>query len=500
MPTSMIAAISNVVATGRRMNGRDGLIERNYAGTLTHPSLARRDPPPHCVALRERVPSAAGRARSPAPTERGGSLRAATPLAALPFTRRLGRSLTCGCFRIRPPRPALAGRGLRLSLALVARRTAVELSRRRQGDLGAVAQPVGAVDDDAFTELQPGQDRDTLAIARTEIHFRDRHRIVWTDQIDERPGRTTLDRRDRYDIRIVHRVDEKPDIDELVGEQDLCFIVEYRAEFDGSGGRIDLVIDSFQCAGAELGRSGAIKRADGQRRSGAHLFHYRRQIVLCQGENYRYRLQLGDHDDAVRVTGLHVIARVDLTQPDPAGHRRNDAAIGEVELLYVDLRLIRFDSGLILGDERHLRVSGLPGDRVLRHQRIVPFEVELGILQQGLVLGELRFGLLERHLIGSRIDLGEEVALLDHLALLEGDLGQIAVDLGFDRDRRERGDRPELAQRDRHVAFLHRNHPDRHRTAGARAAGFFRLYVGAGKVPQGCGNDHHYQQWPEKSP
>ena len=28
MPTSMIAAISNVVATGRRMKGRDGLIER----------------------------------------------------------------------------------------------------------------------------------------------------------------------------------------------------------------------------------------------------------------------------------------------------------------------------------------------------------------------------------------------------------------------------------------------------------------------------------------
>src|SRR6266849_6555765 len=46
MPTSMIAAISNVVATGRRINGRDGLIERNYAGTLTHPSLARRGSPP----------------------------------------------------------------------------------------------------------------------------------------------------------------------------------------------------------------------------------------------------------------------------------------------------------------------------------------------------------------------------------------------------------------------------------------------------------------------
>ena len=92
-----------------------------------------------------------------------------------------------------------------------------------------------------------------------------------------------------------------------------------------------------------------------------------------------------------------------------------------------------------------------------------------------------RLGLLERHLIGSRIDLGEEIALLDHLALFEGDLGQIAVDLGLYRDRGERGDGAELAQADGHVALLHRNHPDRHRTAGAPAPGFLRLRIGAGK-------------------
>src|SRR3984893_8468886 len=92
-----------------------------------------------------------------------------------PFTdsARRSRSLSRRCSRIALPR------------ALVARRGTVGLDWR-QGDLGAIAQPVGAVDDDAFTGLQPGQDRDALAIARTELHLRHRHRILRTDHVDER--------------------------------------------------------------------------------------------------------------------------------------------------------------------------------------------------------------------------------------------------------------------------------------------------------------------------
>ena|SRR5438045_225091 len=74
-------------------------------------------------------------------------------------------------------------------------------------------------------------------------------------------------------------------------------------------------------------------------------------------------------------------ARVDLTQPDPASYRRDYVAISEIELLRVDLRLIGFYRRLILRDERDLRIAGLVGDRVLRRQSVVAFEIELGILQ-----------------------------------------------------------------------------------------------------------------------
>ena len=270
--------------------------------------------------------------------------------------------------------------------------------------------------------------------------------------------------------------------------------------FDGAGGRIDLIVDRFPAcrrrARSVPVRSNALtgKLAPARTRfiTAGRLSSATVKITDIGCNWVTTTMPFGS-------LVLHVIAGVDLTQPDPAGHRRDDAAIGQVELLHIDLRLIGFDRRLVLSDERHLRIAGLPGDRVLRHQRVVPFEVELGVLQQRLVLGQRRLGLLERHLIGSRIDLGEEIALLDHLALFEGDLGQIAVDLGLYRDRGERGDGAELAQADRHVALLHRNHPDRHRTAGAPAPGFFRLRIGAGKYHTAAATIIRTNTQPEKS-
>ena len=73
-------------------------------------------------------------------------------------------------------------------------------------------------------------------------------------------------------------------------------------------------------------------------------------------------------------------------------------------------------------DRRDLRVAGLRRDRVLRGEGVVAPQVELGVFQRGLVLGELGLRLLERYLIGPRVDLGEEIALFDVLAFLKPDL------------------------------------------------------------------------------
>src|SRR6185437_14854478 len=135
MPTSMIAAISSEVATGRRMNGRDGLMGRPCPD----------DPRP----------------RSPAAP------------ALLPFALAL-------------PAP-LAGLARRLTGGLGA----------AFGDLhlGAFLEPVGAVGDDDLTRIEPFDDSDLLAFIGAERHRLRGHGVVGLDQIDEGAGRAALDRR-----------------------------------------------------------------------------------------------------------------------------------------------------------------------------------------------------------------------------------------------------------------------------------------------------------------
>ncbi len=208
-----------------------------------------------------------------------------------------------------------------------------------------------------------------------------------------------------------------------------------------------------------------------------------RQIVFRQGENDRDRLELGDDDNAVGIARLHVIAGIDLAQPDPPADRRDDVAVDEVELLGVDLRLIGLNGADILLHQRRLRVEDLPGDRVFRDQGAVARQIDLGILEQRLIFCQLPFGLLERDLVGTRIDLSEKIALVDDLAFLEGDFGQLAGDLGLDRHRRERGDRTEPAEHDRHIALADLGRADRHRARRLEAPGRGRLVTGAQHHP-----------------
>ena len=68
-----------------------------------------------------------------------------------------------------------------------------------------------------------------------------------------------------------------------------------------------------------------------------------------------------------------------------------------------------------------LRVDVLLGLEVLEHQRLESRQVLLGVDQLGLVLALFRDRLVERGLERRRIDLGEDVAVVDFLALAEVD-------------------------------------------------------------------------------
>ena len=134
-------------------------------------------------------------------------------------------------------------------------------------------------------------------------------------------------------------------------------------------------------------------------------------------------------------------------------HRRDDAGIDEVELGVVDQRLVGDDWRLVLAHQRGLGVVLLAGDRILRDQRLVALQVDLGVLEQRLVLGQRALRLLQRHVVGPRIDHREEVALLDRLAFGELDLDELAGDLRLDGHGGERRHRAERLDDDRDVTL-----------------------------------------------
>ena len=91
-------------------------------------------------------------------------------------------------------------------------------------------------------------------------------------------------------------------------------------------------------------------------------------------------------------------------------------------------------------------------DRILPDQGIVALQIQSGVPQQCLILCQLGLGLLQSHLVGPRIDLGEKVALLHQLAFGESDLGQLTVDLGLHRHRSERRHGAELIEDHANIA------------------------------------------------
>ena len=107
---------------------------------------------------------------------------------------------------------------------------------------------------------------------------------------------------------------------------------------------------------------------------------------------------------------------------------------------------------------------------VLLGQADVTVEIELGVLQVGLVLRLLGERLIESRLIGPRIDLHESIALLHHPALLEGDLDDLAVDAAAHGDGVVGLHRPEPVQIDGEIGLLHPRDGDRDRRRDAAFA------------------------------
>ena len=194
--------------------------------------------------------------------------------------------------------------------------------------------------------------------------------------------------------------------------------------------------------------------------------------------------------------GAHDVARVHLAQADAAGDRGDHARIRELQLRVVDVALVGLHRGLVLAHERLLRVDLLLRNRILREQRAIALDVDARVFEQRLVARQLSAGERELHLEGTRIDLGEEIALLHHLALLEGDLHQLAVDAAPDDDGVQRRHRAEREQVDVERALAHRRGDDGRRAQRgiALCAAFARACARrARRLGARCGRELAYQ-------
>ena len=243
------------------------------------------------------------------------------------------------------------------------------------------------------------------------------------DDVDEGALLAALDGGGRDDRGPVQDVEEHRGVDELVGEERLVVVLEDRTQLEGARRRVDRVVDVSRVPVASLAVLSRLKASTGIGASAASLLQDPGDIVLRKGEDDRDRLDLREEDDAVRIARRHVVALVDLPQADPAGDRRGDVAVGEVQLRAVHGALVRLCHPLVLGDQRPLRVDLLLRDGVLRRERDVAVEVDLRLLELRLRLEELPLGLLEGRLVGARVDDRKDVALVHHLALGELDIG-----------------------------------------------------------------------------
>src|SRR5471032_2366817 len=339
---------------------------------------------------------------------------------------------------------------------------------------------VGAFGDDLFADLQAGADLDLVDGGLAARDGAQRDRLVGLEHVDEIAVGAVAQRRHRHHHRILDGAQLQAHVDELAGEQRELGVGEARLGLDGAGLRVDLVVERGEMAGVERIDAGAVQRHGRQHVAGDGALLHFRHIVLRDGEFDVDRRQLGDGGQAVGVTGADQVTDIDGAQADAAADRRDDLGVAQVQARRTFGRDVGLDGAVELLDQRGLRVDVLQRDRVLLEQGLIARQRQLGDVELRLVALALAGGLQQRHLELARVDLGQHLAGLDHLALGEQNLLQNARHLRAHRRGGRRRDRAEGVQHHRHIGFFRRRHAHRARHIAARTSGRTTLAARAG--------------------
>lgn len=277
--------------------------------------------------------------------------------------------------------------------------------------------------------------------------------MIGLHDIGERAVGAPLDRGVRHERHAVLRVDVQARVHELVGKERPVLVREKGLELHRAGRRIDLVVDGEERPRGEPVLEAAVVRVDDEGLAGIQPRVHGGKVVFGDGEHDRDRLQLGDHHDPGGVGGVDDVPRVDETETEASGDRGGDAAVVDVGGGGIDLALIELDRALVLTYERRLLVERLLRDRIFAPESFVARQVDPRFGQQRLVAGELPLGLQQLGLEWARVDLGEQVAFTNELALAVWNVHQLAVHAGVNGDGVDRRDRTEAREVDADVSL-----------------------------------------------
>ena len=128
--------------------------------------------------------------------------------------------------------------------------------------------------------------------------------------------------------------------------------------------------------------------------------------------------------------------------------------------------MVGLHRGRVLRNQKLLVGDLLQGDRILGPELLIAREIGFRLGVKGGVLGQLSLRLRQSRLVETRVDLGEDIALFDHLAFDKIDLLEHARHLALDRGRIQSLNGSNAGKHDRLVALLHQRGDNRDRGYG----------------------------------
>src|ERR1035438_10442009 len=99
------------------------------------------------------------------------------------------------------------------------------------------------------------------------------------------------------------------------------------------------------------------------------------EIVFGDRKNHSNGLLLCNHYEGRGAVRLHPVTGIHQPQPDASSEGRGDMAIGELDLIELQLALVGLHRALVLEHGLLLVLQNLLGDGVLLPRGAVPFQV-----------------------------------------------------------------------------------------------------------------------------